>query len=609
MQRNKFPGLPQQARSLVTRTLKPRASARVRDHTRVDSETCGEESPHTVGEVGGSIDGGTIGIESAAAQGVSSALAFTALCTFSTNFDESATPFPQSIPLGILAAYTGWNLLLLTKLALFDSWGAARWRYRLSTAVYALLLSVSNQQEWILLPGLLLSILVLSSVRGAGEGVRAVSVAACALAVSLLLFSYYGWAPVSSRGPLALLTVLIVGTALSFVGDGILRRSRGQSLLHAVGRFANPRFGVDETIGLLAERLRAFFNADICVVAYTADDGPRYLLHRADRRGAGQVPRAVTLVESVARRLLNFPSDLPVVYAGQGAAGLFRRLYPSAGRRPDPVAHEDEVEEVVEMFDAGAFISCPLNFCFSEGSRVYLINRARGPAFRQDDLGLLLDAVAAAKPVIENLKLVSRLATEAAEQERKRIARDLHDTTIQPFIGLLLGLSAVRGKIETDPAGAANDLSRLLCAAEAELSDVRGYVRGLKDRQVKGGYEFLSAVRRFCQKFQEASGIELELEVEGDVSLNDRLAAETFQLIAEGLSNIRRHARATRASLKIACNGGHLHLLLRNDVPEGHECAAFKPKSLSERTAALGGRIEVRRECGNITRIQIAIPM
>jgi signal transduction histidine kinase len=552
-------------------------------------------------------------IESAAAQGVRSALAFIALCAFLINFDASATPLPRPALLCFLAMYTAWNLTLLAMPKLLVGESANGWRYRLGVAVYALLLAAANQQEWILLPALLLSILVLSSGCGAGDGLRASVLAACALAASHLLFRYHGLASAAGWIPLAGLTVLTVGSALSFVGGGLLKGIRRQSLVHCAGRFANPRFGVDETVWLLAERLRAFFDADICVVVYTTAGDPHHLLHRADRRGPGQTPRAVTLVEPVARRLLNFPPDLPVVYAAQGAggrvAGLLRRLGLAAppGSGVDVVG--EEVEEVVEMFDAGAFMSCPLNFCFSEMGRVYLINREGGRAFDRAELGLLLEAVAAAKPVIENLNLVNRLATEAAEQERKRIARDLHDTTIQPFIGLMMGLSAVREKIGTDPAGAADDLTQLLDAAKAELSEVRGYVRGLKDRQGADGYEFLSAVRRFCEKFQESSGIVVEFEVEGDVRPNDRLAAETFQLIAEGLSNIRRHARATRAWLNIACRDGVLHLLLCNDVPKGQETASFKPKSLCERTAALGGQLRVGRDWGDLTGIQIDIPM
>lgn len=52
-------------------------------------------------------------------------------------------------------------------------------------------------------------------------------------------------------------------------------------------------------------------------------------------------------------------------------------------------------------------------------------------------------------PVIDNIRLVDRLASAAAEEERRRIARDLHDRIVQPYIGLQLGLAAVRQRLAT----------------------------------------------------------------------------------------------------------------------------------------------------------------
>jgi signal transduction histidine kinase len=402
----------------------------------------------------------------------------------------------------------------------------------------------------------------------------------------------------------------MIGGGLAFWGGGELRKNRRLSLLLGVSRFSNPRFGVDETIVMMAQRLRSFFDTDSCVIIFTASDGLHHLLYRSDRRASEQGTDAVTLVDSVAQRLLSLPNKQSFVYKEDGGltrmARSFRSLRKAVAIFPSR-APAEELEAVAEMFGAKAFMSVPLNLCFAKVGRVYLIDKGRR-TFRQDDLDLVVDAVKLAKPAIENVRLLYNLATEAAEQERKRIAMDLHDTTIQPFIGLMLGLSAVRCRIELDPAGAAEDVSRLLRAAEAELGEVRGYVRALKDKNGEA-YEFLTAVRRLTEKFEEASGIPVELEVEGQVKLNDRLAAEAFQLIAEGLSNIRRHARATHAALGIACRDNQLHLLFRNDVPEGVSPAAFCPRSLSERTASLGGTLKVCHEGFDGTQVQIFIPL
>ena len=66
-------------------------------------------------------------------------------------------------------------------------------------------------------------------------------------------------------------------------------------------------------------------------------------------------------------------------------------------------------------------------------------------------------------PVLENIRLVDRLASEAAEYERQRIARDIHDGMIQPYIGLQLGLAAIRQKIERGNNDVGHDVRELTC--------------------------------------------------------------------------------------------------------------------------------------------------
>src|SRR4029078_5549779 len=84
--------------------------------------------------------------------------------------------------------------------------------------------------------------------------------------------------------------------------------------------------------------------------------------------------------------------------------------------------------------------------------RAYLTpkgSRSLGPS----DLEFLLQVLEQVTPVVETIRLVDRLASNAAEQERKKIARDIHDSVIQPYIGLQLGLVGLRQKIERGGGG------------------------------------------------------------------------------------------------------------------------------------------------------------
>jgi hypothetical protein len=159
---------------------------------------------------------------------------------------------------------------------------------------------------------------------------------------------------------------------------------------------------------------------------------------------------------------------------------------------------------------------------------------------------------------------VDRLASDAADSERQRIARDIHDSVIQPYIGLELGIAAACQKIARGDTDVTNDLERLLKMVQTGVADLRHYMGELKDASGHGD-SLVAAVRRFAAKFAEASGIEVQIEGASDIRVNDRLAAEVFQMVVEGLSNIRRHTPALRATVGLECSHGHLILWIEND--------------------------------------------
>ena len=112
------------------------------------------------------------------------------------------------------------------------------------------------------------------------------------------------------------------------------------------------------------------------------------------------------------------------------------------------------------------------------------------------------------------------------------------------------------------------DIARLIEMTDGGISDLRRYIRGLSE---SGEYEnsLLTSVRRFAEKYAEATGIAVRVEADQNTQMNDRLAAEAFQMIAEALSNIRRHTQAREAIIKVVCSDNHLLLRIENDNSEG----------------------------------------
>jgi len=225
-------------------------------------------------------------------------------------------------------------------------------------------------------------------------------------------------------------------------------------------------------------------------------------------------------------------------------------------------------------------------------------------------------------PVIDSIRLVDRLAVEAAEEERKRIARDIHDSIIQPYIGLQMGLAGLRRKLTADYGGpstntrdllqvirnAADDTDRLIEMTGDGIGDLRRYVRGLRD---EGEYEdgLTSSVRRFAAKFTQATNILVQVRADSNVRVDDRLAAEMFQIIVEGLSNIRRHTQSPRAFIGMERTDNRLIVRIENDGSRGSQPIPFTPQSIAERATSLGGKAYVEFFGDMGTSVIVEIPL
>jgi signal transduction histidine kinase len=100
----------------------------------------------------------------------------------------------------------------------------------------------------------------------------------------------------------------------------------------------------------------------------------------------------------------------------------------------------------------------------------------------------------------------------------------------------------------------------------------------------------------------------VDVEAAADLHCNDRLAAEVFQMVAEGLSNIRRHTQATQAKIGLLRRNGYLVLRVENEGAPVTSPELFTPRSITERAAALGGQVLVERTDEG-TAVVVEIPL
>ncbi len=208
--------------------------------------------------------------------------------------------------------------------------------------------------------------------------------------------------------------------------------------------------------------------------------------------------------------------------------------------------------------------------------------------------------------------LTERLLT-ARDEERARIARDLHDDLAQRMASMSIGLSRVRR--------AASELSPPLAEAVTALQDqartLAGDLRDLSHDLHPGALEhvgLLETLRERCVGFSADSGIPARLEAAGDVSLVPLpVALCLYRVAQEALQNVHTHAAARQVIVTLQATPGRVHLEVADDgrgftVQKAGRRHGLGLVSLSERVRLLGGNLEVVSTPGEGTTLRASVP-
>lgn len=399
-----------------------------------------------------------------------------------------------------------------------------------------------------------------------------------------------------------------LGYMVSHWANVLLTHKRQIALLRDVSRLSNPRFGVDHTIASVLEHTREFFGATTCVML-TRDNHANAWRVRSASVNPGTFATGQCLLDDLAAApLLSLPTGLSAVFCGPVLsilpwAGKFltRSTGPAGWQR----ASAQEGRRLADLLGARSFMCVPIPLRGEEG-RIFVI--APGPTLCRADAVFLAQVAAQAFPVIENIELLDRMASDAARRERQKFSNDLHDTTLQPYIGLSHALQALLGKAAADNP-LTGELRQVADMADNFVRDLRHFARTISN-QAPASPEpaFLMALRAHAAQVKDYFNLDIAVSGHESLGINDRLGAEVFQLVSEGMSNIRRHTLATRGAVKLRRNHGWLHIRIENECPSGPP-DPFVPRSISERAASLGGYAYVASSDDGATAVNIDIPV
>ena len=214
----------------------------------------------------------------------------------------------------------------------------------------------------------------------------------------------------------------------------------------------------------------------------------------------------------------------------------------------------------------------------------------------------------------ENLRAsyIRRVIT-AQEDERKRIARELHDSTSQSLTSLLVGLRHLEEA--TDPATAKARLAEIRKTVNGTLDEVHALAWQLRP-SVLDDLGLAAALQRYIGDYQTRYAIQVDFVFR---NLAERLPIEIettlYRVIQEGLTNIARHAQAQNASILLEQRAASVRVILEdNGVGFDAETVTYSQKSLGlqgmrERVALLNGKLVIESQPGQGTSLFIEIPL
>ena len=477
--------------------------------------------------------------------------------------------------------------------------------HRLDVIWFALIVASTGGVDSFFFLFFFFSILTSSFRWGYAEGAK-VTVA------STLLFVSCGWL-LSEENDLSRLLLratflLAIGYISVYWGESKVRLMHQLVLLREVSRLSNPRFGVNQTIANILDKTRKFYGANSCILVMHDKEAGSYSLRTVNEKNALRPASDDPVNEEMASPLIAHSHDHLIAYSRPvwNLAGFFLT---------EPLAYDciqqrwirqkgHSNETLTQLLGARSFMSTPVSLRKQRG-RLYVVSNSG--AFNKEDTLFLNQIVTQSFPVVESIECLDKLASEAASEERQKISLDIHDRTIQPYIGLKLGLTAIKSKASIDNP-LIQDIDKLARMAEGVVDDLRRYAVTFKTGVEQDKSMFHVALQKEAARISELYGIEISIVLESELQLNDRLAVELLQFIHEGLSNICRHTLSQRGAVTVNYANGWVKILVKNESAP-LPVVSFMPQSISQRATRLGGSVQVFQEPDGTTVVHIEIPV
>jgi two-component system, NarL family, sensor histidine kinase DegS len=213
---------------------------------------------------------------------------------------------------------------------------------------------------------------------------------------------------------------------------------------------------------------------------------------------------------------------------------------------------------------------------------------------------------------------VKEEAEGAVDEERTRIACEIHDGLVQTLVGVNLKMERVRELVPEDPDKCLAMLNQTTVQLKHAIQEARQVVYNLRPGQYDH-LAFIPALSNYLKAYEREHRISTAFEGSGDESrLDPKTKVFVFRMVQEALSNVAKHAMATKVNVKVQLKRDELEAKVM-DNGQGFDVQAegqnpekwdhFGVRSMMERARMLGGNVQWVSKAGSGTKVEISIPL
>jgi signal transduction histidine kinase len=262
-----------------------------------------------------------------------------------------------------------------------------------------------------------------------------------------------------------------------------------------------------------------------------------------------------------------------------------------------------------------SFLGVPIVVKGRSVGNLYLTDKQGAAEFSAEDQELVETFAMHAGIAIDNARLHERIQRLVVVEERERIGRDLHDGIIQSLYAVGLSLEDVPELMAESPEEAIRRLDRAIESINLTIRDIRNFIFGLRPELLEQA-DLVAALTALADEFRLNTMIDIDVLVDPaapvEVAPDER--GHLLQIARESLSNIARHARATRAEVTVG-RGEEGELVLElADNGQGFDPEAVRTSSrqglvnMRSRARELGAALAIESAAGAGTRIILSMP-